>query len=156
MIQVLFLQCNIINPISLMVKSFPLYTVPVNQNHPSFQLLPIWPMTSSCGILFFLEFFFLTAALFAYNLYTINFTYCKCDVVQLFSHVLLFATSWTTAHQTSLSFTIFQSLLKLMSIESMMPSNHLIFCCPLLLLPSIFPSIRVFFSESALHIRWPK
>ena len=66
------------------------------------------------------------------------------------------ATPWTAAHQTSLSFTISWSLLKLMSIESVMPSNHLILCCPLLLLPSVFPSIRVFSSESALPIRWPK
>ena len=65
-------------------------------------------------------------------------------------------TPWTAACQASLSFTISWSLLKLMSIESVMPSNHLILCCPLLLLPSIFPSIRVFSSESALHIRWPK
>ena len=63
---------------------------------------------------------------------------------------------WTAAQQASLSFTLSQSLLRFMSIESVMPSNHLIFCCPLLLLPSIFPSIRVFSSESALHIRWPK
>ena len=62
----------------------------------------------------------------------------------------------TAAHQASVSFTISQSLLKLMSIESMMPSNRLILCRPLLLLPSIFPSNRVFTSESALHIRWPK
>ena len=65
-------------------------------------------------------------------------------------------TPWTAAHQASLSFTISQSLLKLMSIESVIPSNHLILCCPLLLLPSIFPSIRVFSNESALCIRWPK
>ena len=65
-------------------------------------------------------------------------------------------TSWTAAHQASLSFTISQSLLKLMSIESMMSSNHLILCRPLLLLPSIFPSIRVFSNESALRIRRPK
>ena len=65
-------------------------------------------------------------------------------------------TPWTTAHQASLSFTISQSLLKLMSLESVMLSNHLILCCPLLLLPSIFPSIRIFSKESALHIRWPK
>ena len=65
-------------------------------------------------------------------------------------------TPWTLARQASLSFTIFQSLLKLMSIESVMPSNHLILCCPLLFLPSIFPSIRVFSNESVLHIRWPK
>ena len=65
-------------------------------------------------------------------------------------------TSWTAAHQASLSFTISWSLLNLMSTESAMPSNHLILCCPLLLLLSIFPSIRVFFSESAVHIRWPK
>ena len=72
------------------------------------------------------------------------------------SHVQLFETPWTAAHQASLSFTISWSLLKLVSIESMMPSNHLIVCHPLLLLPSIFPSIRVFSSESALRIRWPK
>ena len=63
---------------------------------------------------------------------------------------------WTAARQASLSITNSWSLLKLMSIESGMPSNHLIFCCPLLLLPSIFPSIRVFSNESVLHIRWPK
>jgi len=76
-------------------------------------------------------------------------------VVQSFSPVQLFATSWTAARQASLSFTISQSLLKLMSIELMMPFNHLILCRSLFLLPSIFPSIRVFSSESALHIRWP-
>ena len=73
--------------------------------------------------------------------------------VQLLSHVLLFVTPWTAAHQASLSFTNSQSLLKLMSIESVMPSNHLILCRPLLLLPSIFPSIRVFFKESDIRIR---
>ena len=76
--------------------------------------------------------------------------------VQLLNHVLLFATPWTAAHQASLSFTISWSLLKLMSIESMMSSNYLILCCPLLLLSSIFPSIRVFSNESTLHMRWPK
>ena len=76
--------------------------------------------------------------------------------VQSLSHVQLFATPWTAACQASLFITNSQSLLKLMPIESMMPSNHLIPCCPLLLLPSIFPSIRVFSNESALHIRWLK
>ena len=66
------------------------------------------------------------------------------------------ATTWTAAHQASLSITSSQSLLKLMSIESVMPSNQLILCCPLHLPPSIFPSIRVFSKESVLHIRWPK
>ena len=66
------------------------------------------------------------------------------------------ATPWTAARQASLSISSSQSLLKLMSIELVMPSNHLILCCPLLLLPTIFPNIRVFSSESALHIRWPK
>ena len=65
-------------------------------------------------------------------------------------------TPWTTAHQVSLFFTISQSLLKLVSTKLVMLSNHLILCCPLLLLPSIFPSIRVFSNELALHIRWPK
>ena len=76
--------------------------------------------------------------------------------VQSLSCVRLFATQWTAVHQASLSISTFQSLLKLMSIESVMASNHLILCCPLLLLPSIFPSIRVFSNESALHIRWPE
>jgi len=76
--------------------------------------------------------------------------------VQLLSCVLLFATPWTAACQASLSFTISQSLLKLMSIESVIPSNHLILCCPFLLPLSIFPSIRVFSNESALCIRFPK
>ena len=77
-------------------------------------------------------------------------------VVRLLSHVRLFAALWTAAHQASLSFTILQSLPKLMSIESMMPSNHLILCHPHLLLPSVFPNIRVFSNELALSIRWPK
>ena len=72
------------------------------------------------------------------------------------SHVGLFVTPWTAARQASLSITNSGSLLKVMSIESVMPSNHLILCHPLLLLPSIFPSIRVFSSESVPHIRWPK
>ena len=74
----------------------------------------------------------------------------------MLSRVQLFSTPWTAAHQASLSITNSQSLLKLMSIESVMPSNHLILCCPLLLPPSIFPSIRVFSNESVLHIRCPK
>ena len=83
----------------------------------------------------------------------------KCTilvVVQLISHVQLFATPRTAARQASLSFTVSRSLLELMSIESVMPSNHLILCLPLLLLPPIFLSNRVFSNESLLHIRWPK
>ena len=76
--------------------------------------------------------------------------------VQSLSHVRLFATPWTAARQASLSITNSQSSHKLMSIESVMPSNHLILHHPLLLPPSIFPSIRVFSNESALHIKWPK
>ena len=76
--------------------------------------------------------------------------------VQLLSHLRLFATPWTAACQASLSITSSWSLLKLMPIESMMPSNHLILCDPILLPPSILPSIRVFFSESVFRIRWPK
>ena len=75
--------------------------------------------------------------------------------VQLLSCVQLFAIPWTTAQQASLSIINSQSPAKPKSIESMMPSNHLILCYPLLLLPSIFPSIRVFSNESALHMRWP-
>ena len=81
--------------------------------------------------------------------------HCNFVAVQLLSLVQFCATPWTAAYQASLSF-ISQSLLKLTFIESVMPSNHLILCHPLLLLPSISPSIRVFSNESALHIRWPK
>ena len=77
-------------------------------------------------------------------------------VVQSLSRVQLLVTPWTAAHQASLSFTVSHSLLKLMSIELMMPSNHLILCCLVLLLPPIFPSITVFSSELALCLRWPK
>ena len=76
--------------------------------------------------------------------------------VQSLSHVQLFATPWTVARQASLSITNSQSLLKVVSIASVMPSNHLILCHPLLLPTSIFPSIRVFSNESVLRIRWPK
>ena len=76
--------------------------------------------------------------------------------VQSLSCVQLFLTPWTAAHQASLSITNSQSLLKCMSIESVMPSNYLILCCPLLLLPSVFPSIRVFSNELVLCIRWPE
>ena len=82
--------------------------------------------------------------------------YQKVSSVLSLSHVQLFATPWTAARQVSLSITNSQSLLKLMSIKSVMPSNHLILCHPLLLLPSIPPSIRVFSNESVLRIRWPK
>ena len=82
------------------------------------------------------------------------FCYVVAVVVQSLSHVQLFVTPWSVAHQASLSFTI-SRLLKLMSIESLMPSNHLVLCRPLLL-PSIFQSIRIFSNESVLRIRWPK
>ena len=81
---------------------------------------------------------------------------CSSVVVQLLRHVQLFETPWTAEHQASLSFTISQNLLKFMSIESVMPSNRLVPCHPLLLLPSTFPNIRVFSNMLALLIRWPK
>ena len=83
-------------------------------------------------------------------------TFLLFSSVQSLSRVRLFATPWTARCQASLSITHSRSLLKLMFITLVMPSNHLILCCPLLLLPSIFSSIRVFSNESALHIRWPK
>ena len=82
--------------------------------------------------------------------------YIHFSSVQSLSHAQLFATPWTTARQASLSKTNSQSVFKLMSIESVMTSDHLIFCCPLLLPSSTFPSIRVFSNESAFRIRWPK
>ena len=81
---------------------------------------------------------------------------CQFGSVQLLSHVHLFVSPWTATHQASLSITNSWGLLKLMSTELVMPSNHLILCHPLLLLPSIFPSIRVFSNELVLHIRWSK
>ena len=90
------------------------------------------------------------------NLSVLQITRVSVSSVQSLSHVRLFVTPWTAAHQASLSITNSQSLLKLISIESVMPSNHLILCHPLLIPPSILPSIRVFSNKSALHIRWPK
>ena len=87
---------------------------------------------------------------------TVNHYIVQFNSVQLLSHVQLFVTPWAAAHQAFLSIASSQSLLKLMSVDSVMPSNHLILCHPLLLLPSICPSIRVFSNESVLHIRWPK
>ena len=89
---------------------------------------------------------------FKFHCQTMNYV----SSVQLLSCVWLFVIPWTAACQASLSITNSLSLLKLMSIESVMPSNHLILCCPLLLPPSIFPSIRVLSNESVLHLRWPK
>ena len=84
------------------------------------------------------------------------FSHCPSTSVQSLSHVQLFVTPWTAARQASLCIINYRSSLRLTSIESVMPSNHLILCRPLLLLPSIFPSIRVFSKESVLRIRWPK
>ena len=94
------------------------------------------------------------AILFTYYYYYLSTT--QLSSVQSLSHVQLFVTPWTAAHQASLSITNCRSLLRLMSIKSVMPSNHLILCGPLLLLSSIFPSIRVFSNESVLCTRWPK
>ena len=85
-----------------------------------------------------------------------KFSSVQFSPVQSLSHVQLFVTPWTAASQASLTITNSQSLLKLMSIVSVMPSNHHILCCPLLLPPSVFPSISIFSSESVLLIRWPK
>ena len=95
---------------------------------------------------------------FCFRYVLANIVYCQSfsfSSVQSLSCVWLFATPWTAAHQVSLSFTNSRSLIKLMFIKSMMPSNHLILWCPLLL-PSILPSIRVFYNQSVLRIRWPK
>ena len=104
------------------------------------------PQTSKC---------FQRSSCFHFSQWHHNNNFFSCSVQSL-SHVQLFVTPWTAACQASLSITNSQSPPKPMSIELVMPSNHLIFCRPLLLLPSIFPSIRVFSNESALGIRWPK
>ena len=90
------------------------------------------------------------------NIWFFRLFYYYTVVVQSLSHIWLFATLWTAARQASLSFTISWSLLKLTSIELVIPSDHLILCCPLVLPPSIFPSIRAFSNDSALCTRWPK
>ena len=90
------------------------------------------------------------------DLSTSSYQLCEAVVVQSLSHVWLFATPWTAARQASLSITVSLSLLQFMPIKSVMPSSHLILCHPLLLPPSIFPSIRIFSNESVLRIRWPK
>ena len=90
----------------------------------------------------------------AYTIHSI--VICQFSSVQSLSRVWLFAVPWTAARQASLSITNSWSLLRLMSMGLVMPSNHLILCSPLVLLPSVFPSIRVFSKESVLHIRWPK
>ena len=127
---------------------------------------PVFPITKLSPNLFLSfrrhsEWTFLSRYLF-YSLNpqsTTPFSLSSCSIIGQFSHsviVWLFATPWTTAHQASLSITNSWSLLKLMSIESVMPPNHLILCHSLLLLPSVFPSIRIFSNESVLCIRWPK
>ena len=93
---------------------------------------------------------------FSYRLPTCSYLWQRLSSVQSLSRVRLFVTPWAAAHQVSLSITNSQSSLRLTSIESVMPSDHLILCCPLLLLPSIFPNIRVFSNESTLCMRWPK
>ena len=125
-----------------------------------FYLLSIYPSGSQLGVILSLRDIWHFGWLWHWEMYV-------CDVkdvvnewvsqsVQLLIRVRLFVTPWTIACQASLSITSFQSPPTPMSVESVMPSNHLILCRPLLLLPSIFPSIRVFSNESALPIRWPK
>ena len=122
----------------------------------------IWSLSLQNKSLLIITFcLFLSVSIFLNYLIQLDFFNIRCEmlwlvVVQSLSHVWPFAIPWTAARQASLSFIISWSLLKFISIESVMPPNHLILCHPLLLLPSIFPSIRVFSDESALCIRWPK
>ena len=120
-----------------------------------------WPLFVFCEVTFqfFCPFFCLCWQIFFFFdslKSSINPVLSWLSSVQSLNHVWLFATPWTAAHQASLSITSSQSLPKLMSIESVMPSNHFILCYPLLLPPSVFPSIKVFSSELVLHIRRPK
>ena len=114
--------------------------------HVSFKTTKILLLLGSTGTSIFEKWFFCFCFFFFSILYFSS--------VQLLHCVRLFGTSWTAAHQASI--TNSQSLLRLMSIQSVMPPNHLILCCPLLLMPPIFPSIRVFSNKSVLHIRWLK
>ena len=114
--------------------------------------LPTEPTGKPNRLLNFVKYFSVSVEMIIFfSLYSI-----VVVIVQLLSHVQLFVTPWTKACQASLSFTVSWNLLKLMSIESVMPSNHIILYSSLLLMPSFFPSIKVFSSKLALHIRWPK
>ena len=123
-------------------KSCPTIFNPMNCSTPGFPVLHYLPKSAQTRVHWVCD--------------TIHSSLPLFSSVESVSCAWLFATPWTVACQASLSITNSQSLLELMSIESVMPSNQLILCCPLLLLPSTFPSIRVFSNESALHIRWPK
>ena len=127
----------------------------VEKNYPSSIELPFchyWKSFEHIWVILFLFCWFICLYILQYHTVLI----AAGLSAQSLSRVWLFATPWTTAHQASLSSTNSRSPPKPMSIEPVMPSNHLILCLPLLLLPSVFPSIRVFSSESALHIRWGK
>ena len=129
--------------------------------HRSMQQLPAWmsgplscPSPVPLLIFWYTDLISIVSSLKPFSVFSLSLN--SFSSVQSLIRVRLFATPWTPAHQASLSIINSQSLLKLMSIELVMPSNHLILCCTLLLLPSIFPIIGVFSNESVLHIRWPK
>ena len=122
----------------------------------SFKVCFVCYSGGSFSNIFYYFIFQLFAEGLIYARHTAWFSSYQFSSVQSLTHVLLFVTPWTAARQASLSITSSQSLPKLMSIKLVMPSNHLILCHPLLRLPSIFPSIRVFSKQSVLHIRWPK
>ena len=140
---------------------YPDVTAPFVKKTIFSPLYYVWFFNSSLAIFICISFWALYSVPLIYLSLLLSRPHCldshSCiSSVQLLSRVRLFATPWTTAHQASLSITNPWSLLKPMSTEPVMPSNHLILCCPLLLLPLIPPSIRVFSNESTLHMRWPK
>ena len=153
--------CSPGNTVSLCPASFCTLrpNLPVNPNLPWLPTFAFqFPMMKRISFLKILLFYWRLIALQNFVVFCQTSTGIshQFSSVQSLSHVQLFVTPWTAAHQASLSIINSWSLPKPMSIVSVMPSNHLILCHPLLLLPSIFPSIRVFSNESALHIRWPK
>ena len=136
---------TLLSVLSPFLSSFPQTSPPWPTNMPKFLSISKWTSLPD----------YLRSSYRHLFLFTCTVKLPLSSVLSL-SHVQLFATPWAAAHQASLSITNTRSLLRLMSIESVMPSSHLILCHPLLLLLSIFPSIRVFSSELVLHIRWPK
>ena len=161
------MQHGLQRPLSLGIHQVSYQAKEMGNRFPAISIISVYLVSSYlCGFLWYMSqtkattlkrnISGLTLAIVIGVIFSCFFSSVQCSAVQLLSRVRLFATPWIAACQASLSITNSRGLPKLMSIESVMPPSHLIPCCPLLLLPPILPSIRVFSNESTLHMRWPK